>query len=91
MPTSNPTSASPQQQENQGEAVSPSGQQMSKQTLLALSAIPKPRLTDNESWITKKKPESQRRDYSKHWLHQASYLFLLSISSFKIFEVKILH
>ncbi|XP_069991395.1 LIM and calponin homology domains-containing protein 1 isoform X19 [Penaeus vannamei] len=70
MPTSNPNSVSPQPQEIQGEAVSPSGQQMSKQTLLALSAIPKPRLTDNESWITKKKPESQRRDYSKHWLHQ---------------------
>lgn len=47
-----------------------SGQQMSKQTLLALSAIPKPRLTDNESWITKKKPDAQKRDYSKHWLHQ---------------------
>lgn len=52
-----------------GTATSPSGQQMSKQTLLALSAIPKPKLTDNESWI-KKKPEMMKRDYSKHWLHQ---------------------
>lgn len=55
--------------EQQGSSSSLSGQQMSKQTLLALSAIPKPRLTDNESWI-KKKQEGQKRDYSKHWLHQ---------------------
>ncbi|XP_071547518.1 uncharacterized protein smash isoform X13 [Panulirus ornatus] len=58
-----------EQLELQGKPSS-SGQQMSKQTLLALSAIPKPRLTDNESWITKKKPDAQKRDYSKHWLHQ---------------------
>lgn len=55
--------------EPQGSSSALSGQQMSKQTLLALSAIPKPRLTDNESWI-KKKQEGQKRDYSKHWLHQ---------------------
>ncbi|XP_050737726.1 bromodomain-containing protein 4-like isoform X12 [Eriocheir sinensis] len=54
--------------EPQGGSSALSGQQMSKQTLLALSAIPKPRLTDNESWIKKK--EGQKRDYSKHWLHQ---------------------
>lgn len=69
MPTSDVSVGAPDQPETQGPSVSPSGQQMSKQTLLALSAIPKPRLTDNESWITKKKPEA-RRDYSKHWLHQ---------------------
>lgn len=54
--------------EPQGSSSALSGQQMSKQTLLALSAIPKPRLTENESWIKKK--EGQKRDYSKHWLHQ---------------------
>ncbi|XP_063862920.1 uncharacterized protein LOC135102093 isoform X11 [Scylla paramamosain] len=58
-----------EQMEPQGSSSALSGQQMSKQTLLALSAIPKPRLTDNESWI-KKKQEGQKRDYSKHWLHQ---------------------
>lgn len=58
-----------------GSATSPSGQQMSKQTLLALSAIPKPKLTDNESWI-KKKPEMMNRDYSKHWLHQVCKYFV---------------
>ncbi|CAL4060062.1 unnamed protein product, partial [Meganyctiphanes norvegica] len=45
-----------------------SGQHMSKQTLLALSAIPKPKLTENESWI-KRKAEN-KKDYSKHWLIQ---------------------
>ncbi|XP_042203954.1 protein piccolo-like isoform X3 [Homarus americanus] len=70
MPTSESLMAETEQPESQGPSVSPSGQQMSKQTLLALSAIPKPRLTDNESWITKKKPDAQKRDYSKHWLHQ---------------------
>ncbi|XP_068202531.1 putative leucine-rich repeat-containing protein DDB_G0290503 isoform X6 [Palaemon carinicauda] len=69
MPTSDLGVNSPDHPEPPGPSVSPSGQQMSKQTLLALSAIPKPRLTDNESWITKKKSDT-RRDYSKHWLHQ---------------------
>lgn len=68
MPTSDLNVGAPDQAESQGQSISPSGQQMSKQTLLALSAIPKPRLIDNESWI-KKKPDT-RRDYSKHWLHQ---------------------
>ncbi|KAK8746332.1 hypothetical protein OTU49_017364 [Cherax quadricarinatus] len=70
MPTTVSVVTENDQIESQGPSVSPSGQQMSKQTLLALSAIPKPRLTDNESWITKKKPDAQKRDYSKHWLHQ---------------------
>ncbi|XP_045598025.1 uncharacterized protein [Procambarus clarkii] len=70
MPTSVSVAPGNEQVETHGPSVSPSGQQMSKQTLLALSAIPKPRLTDNESWITKKKTDAQKRDYSKHWLHQ---------------------
>lgn len=61
-----------------------SGQQMSKQTLLALSAIPKPRLTDNESWI-KKKQEGQKRDYSKHWLHQVRHVPPSSIDKVLLF------
>ncbi|KAK7085965.1 hypothetical protein SK128_023033, partial [Halocaridina rubra] len=69
MPTSDNNLMAADQPEHHGTSISPSGQQMSKQTLLALSAIPKPRLTENESWITKKKPDA-RRDYSKHWLHQ---------------------
>ncbi|RXG54543.1 LIM domain only protein 7 [Armadillidium vulgare] len=41
-----------------------------KQSILALSAIPKPKLTENESWIMKRKTETTKKDYSKHWLIQ---------------------
>ncbi|CAF4250661.1 unnamed protein product, partial [Rotaria magnacalcarata] len=41
-----------------------------KQSILALSAIPKPRLTDNDSWIMKKKADAGKKDYNKHWLFQ---------------------
>ncbi|XP_076029694.1 uncharacterized protein LOC143018276 isoform X15 [Oratosquilla oratoria] len=69
-----PTSAlSEQPTEANTDNTSPSspggGQQMTKQTILALSAIPKPRLTDGDSWIMKRKQDSHR-DYSKHWLLQ---------------------
>ncbi|KAK4318828.1 hypothetical protein Pmani_010194 [Petrolisthes manimaculis] len=73
MRVSRMTSNEPQRSEHQIESVeqtATSGHQMTKQTLLALSAIPKPKLTDNESWITKKKAETQKRDISKHWLLQ---------------------
>ncbi|KAK3862018.1 hypothetical protein Pcinc_032077 [Petrolisthes cinctipes] len=73
MRVSRMTSNEPQRSEQQIESVeqtATSGHQMTKQTLLALSAIPKPKLTDNESWITKKKAETQKRDINKHWLLQ---------------------
>ncbi|XP_018014918.1 uncharacterized protein LOC108671835 isoform X2 [Hyalella azteca] len=43
-------------------------QHLSRQSRQALSAMPRNRLSDGESWI-KRKPDTNR-DYSKHWLIQ---------------------
>ncbi|XP_066998777.2 calponin homology domain-containing protein DDB_G0272472 isoform X2 [Anabrus simplex] len=49
-----------------------SSQQMTRQTLQALSAVPRSRLINNDTWIqAKKKPESQRNTLNnQHWLIQ---------------------
>ncbi|XP_047102344.1 uncharacterized protein LOC124721418 isoform X1 [Schistocerca piceifrons] len=48
------------------------GQQMTRQTLQALSAVPRPRLIPTDNWIqAKRKPESKRGTFnSQHWLIQ---------------------
>ena len=44
-------------------------QAISKRSLKSLSAIPKSKLHDNDSWIVKKNTDG-KKDYHKHWLIQ---------------------
>uniref|UniRef100_T1IPJ8 LIM zinc-binding domain-containing protein n=1 Tax=Strigamia maritima TaxID=126957 RepID=T1IPJ8_STRMM len=56
-------------------------QPMTKQTLHALSALPKAKITDGDRWIARRKPEAARRDpsaYNQHWLIQEAEMRRIS-------------
>lgn len=45
-------------------------QQMSKQTLYALSAPPKAKIVEGEQWLARRKPENAPTAYNQHWVYQ---------------------
>lgn len=54
------------------------GQQMSKQTLQALSAVPRPRIVQSDQWVQRRKSDVPRGahdlNYHHHWLIQVNIL-----------------
>lgn len=52
------------------------GQQMTKQTLQALSAVPRTRIVKNDQWVQRRKSDGPRitQDFNyQHWLIQVSH------------------
>jgi F-box protein 20 len=55
------------------------GQQMSRQTLQALSAVPRPRIVQADQWVQRRKSDVPRaaQDYNyQHWLIQVCPVYL---------------
>lgn len=51
------------------------GQQMTRQTLQALSAVPRPRIVQGDQWVQRRKSDVPRgaQDYNyQHWLIQVT-------------------
>lgn len=68
------------------------GQQMSRQTLQALSAVPRPRIVQGDQWVQRRKSDVPRGAHDvnyQHWLIQVRIrkLFLLIDTNYFFFII----